>query len=105
MGPRNSIPTPRRLTLSGTNFAFAALSVLIILSGCAQPGGQLADVECETLARKFFAAKEVQARQLAKIEAETASEGEPKRMAPDVWPFFEAGKHGDWKTASQLYER
>jgi hypothetical protein len=43
--------------------------------------------------REYFVAKGAQARQLA---------GEDK-AAPEVWPFFEAGAHGDWQTATNLW--
>ena len=43
--------------------------------------------------RAFFAAKAAQARQL--------SAGEP--VAPEVWPYFDAGRKGDWNTATNLW--
>lgn len=43
--------------------------------------------------RDFFAAKATQARQLAKGE----------RVAAEVWPFFEAGTRGDWRTVTNLW--
>ncbi len=45
--------------------------------------------------RAFFAAKANQAHQL--------NEQEPKPLAPEVWPYFEAGMKGDWTTATNLW--
>ncbi len=45
--------------------------------------------------RAFFAAKAAQARQLA--------EPEQRPVAPEVWPYFEAGIRGDWQTATNLW--
>ena len=41
----------------------------------------------------FFAAKAAQARQLAQGES----------VAPEVWPYFEAGMKRDWATATNLW--
>jgi beta-lactamase regulating signal transducer with metallopeptidase domain len=46
--------------------------------------------------RAFFAAKAQQARKLAE------QENKPK-LAPEIWPYFEAGIKGDWKTATNLW--
>jgi beta-lactamase regulating signal transducer with metallopeptidase domain len=43
--------------------------------------------------RAFFTTKEAQAHKLA----------EGKSVAPEVWPYFEAGKKGDWTTATNLW--
>jgi len=45
--------------------------------------------------RAFFAAKAAQARQLA--------EQAKQPVAPEVWPYFEAGTRGDWQTATNLW--
>src|SRR5206468_413785 len=46
--------------------------------------------------RAFFAAKAEQAHKLAK------QENKPK-LAPEIWPYFEAGMKGDWQTATNLW--
>lgn len=43
--------------------------------------------------REFFAAKAAQAHQLAGTNV----------IAPEVWPYFEAGQRGDWVTATNLW--
>jgi tetratricopeptide (TPR) repeat protein len=43
----------------------------------------------------FFDAKEAQARQLVSQEN--------KELPPEIWPYFEAGKKGDWATVTNLY--
>jgi hypothetical protein len=45
--------------------------------------------------RAFFAAKAAQARQLAQQAKQP--------VAPEVWPYFEAGIRGDWRTATNLW--
>ena len=45
--------------------------------------------------RAFFAAKEIQAHQLAALTNEP--------VAPEVWPYFAAGIRGDWQTATNLW--
>lgn len=45
--------------------------------------------------RAFFAAKQAQARQLA--------ERAKQPIAPEVWPYFDAGIRGDWQTATNLW--
>lgn len=49
----------------------------------------------DTLLRGFFLAKAKQARALAAQEK--------KPIAPEVWPYFEAGAKGDWVTATNLW--
>src|SRR6267154_4881051 len=45
---------------------------------------------------KYFAAKEQHARALVKqLHLE---------VAPEVWSYFEAGKHEDWSTVLRLYQ-
>jgi beta-lactamase regulating signal transducer with metallopeptidase domain len=43
--------------------------------------------------RAFFSEKAAQARQLAGTNT----------VAPEVWPFFDAGMRGDWQTATNLW--
>ncbi|MGO9199718.1 MAG: M56 family metallopeptidase [Limisphaerales bacterium] len=45
--------------------------------------------------RAFFTAKARQAHQLAELEN--------KSLAPEVWPFFQAGMSGDWPTTTNLW--
>ena len=45
--------------------------------------------------RAFFTAKARQAHQLA--------DQDKKPVAPEVWPYFEAGTRGDWQTATNLW--
>jgi hypothetical protein len=45
--------------------------------------------------RAFFAAKEQHARRLAALEN--------KQLAPEIWPYFQAGMNGGWKTATNLW--
>ena len=45
--------------------------------------------------RAFFAAKARQAHQLAELER--------KPLAPEVWPYFDAGMSGSWQTATNLW--
>ncbi|HEY5914980.1 MAG TPA: M56 family metallopeptidase [Verrucomicrobiae bacterium] len=45
--------------------------------------------------RAFFTAKAAQAHRLAAQEK--------KPLAPEVWPYFEAGMKGDWSTATNLW--
>jgi len=47
--------------------------------------------------KAFFDAKEAQARQLVRQEN--------KELPPEIWPFFEAGKKGDWATVTNLYAK
>ena len=45
--------------------------------------------------RAFFTAKAAQARQLAA--------GDSEAVPPEVWAYFEAGRQGDWQTATNLW--
>ena len=45
--------------------------------------------------RAFFAAKSKQAHELA--------DQEKKTIAPEIWPFLNAGVKGDWNTVTNLY--
>jgi len=45
--------------------------------------------------RAFFAAKAAQAHRLAELEQ--------KPLAPEVWPYFQAGMGGNWQTATNLW--
>lgn len=60
-------------------------------------------MEWQALARRFFAAKESQARQLAKTEASNPQGDHPGEMAPEVWLYFNAGISGDWAEVRKLY--
>ncbi|HEY1169942.1 MAG TPA: hypothetical protein VGH19_01115 [Verrucomicrobiae bacterium] len=51
--------------------------------------------ENEPQIKAFFNAKEAQARQLVSMEK--------KELPPEIWPYFEAGKKGDWATVTNLY--
>jgi hypothetical protein len=69
--------------------------------------------------RAFFAAKEAQARRLAEQPKQLSQAVEVLRrrvaqvsglaeqakqpVAPEVWPYFEAGIRGDWQTATNLW--
>lgn len=77
--------------------------VALAFTGCVHPIHRPQLANWETEAKRLFATKETQARGLAKEEAEES--GEPKEMAPEVWPFFEAGKRGDWDNARRLYDQ
>ncbi len=45
--------------------------------------------------RAFFTAKFTQAHHLAEVEG--------KPLAPEVWPYFQAGMSGEWQTATNLW--
>jgi beta-lactamase regulating signal transducer with metallopeptidase domain len=45
--------------------------------------------------RAFFTAKAAQAHRLAGLQQ--------KPLAPEVWPYFQAGMAGDWQTATNLW--
>jgi hypothetical protein len=47
--------------------------------------------------KAFFSAKEAQARQLVSQEN--------RDLPPEIWPYFEAGKKGDWATVTNLYAK
>jgi len=67
------------------------------------------DSETETQLKVFFTAKEQQARKLKAVdesfyaEATTKPDSLTKGLAPEVWPYFAAGKSGDWKKTKKLY--
>lgn len=53
--------------------------------------------ENEQQIKDFFTAKEAQARQLVSMEK--------KELPPEIWPYFAAGKKGDWATVTNLYAK
>ncbi len=65
------------------------------LSGCAREPSLLQRPKNEPQIKAFFDAKEAQARQLVKQEN--------KELPPEIWPYFAAGKKGDWATVTNLY--
>ena len=53
--------------------------------------------ENEQQIKDFFTAKEAQARQLVSMEK--------TELPPEIWPYFAAGKKGDWATVTNLYAK
>lgn len=65
--------------------------------GCRKSESLLHPPIYEPQIKAFFDAKEAQARQLVRQES--------KELPPEIWPFFEAGKKGDWATVTNLYQK
>jgi hypothetical protein len=73
----------------------AGLVVYLLLSG-RQPAPPLLHTPAnEQQIKDFFYAKEAQARQLVSIEK--------RELPPEIWPYFAAGKKGNWATVTNLY--
>ena len=83
-----------------TSVLFGALYCLIgaafVLSVAAQKPGPGGKPWYDDRLRAFFAAKEAQARELAKTSELTPTK--------DVWRYFEAGKQGNWTKATNLWQ-
>jgi hypothetical protein len=71
------------------------LAVLALAALLALPRPIAPEPALSEQVKDYFAAREAQARSFA------AQEG--KAMAPEVWPFFAAGRKGDWHTMTNLY--
>ncbi|MGV3755359.1 MAG: hypothetical protein ACO1QS_08270 [Verrucomicrobiota bacterium] len=67
---------------------------LFVLS-CTKEPSLLNQPTNEPQIKAFFDAKEAQARQLVSQEN--------RELPPEIWPYFEAGKKGDWNAAAKLY--
>jgi hypothetical protein len=75
----------------------AGLVAGLLLSGCAKEPSLLQRPENEPQIKAFFSAKEAQVRQLVSQEN--------RELPPEIWPYFEAGKKGDWATVTNLYAK
>lgn len=73
----------------------AGLVVYLLLSGRRPAPPLLHTPVNEQQIKDFFYAKEAQARQLVSIEK--------RELPPEIWPYFAAGKKGDWATVTNLY--
>ncbi len=69
---------------------------LFVLS-CTKEPSLLNQPTNEPQIKAFFDAKEAQARQLVSQEN--------RELPPEIWPYFEAGKKGDWATVTNLYAK
>jgi len=69
------------------------------------------DPRVETQLKEFFAVNERHAQKLAEVDKAFYADYSPKPelltkgLAPEVWPYFEAGKNGDWEKATALYRQ
>ncbi|MCD6049765.1 MAG: hypothetical protein K0Q55_1168 [Verrucomicrobia bacterium] len=75
----------------------AGLVTGLFLLGCTREPSLLQRPENEPQIKAFFHAKEAQARQLVSQEN--------RELPPEIWPYFEAGKKGDWATVTNLYAK
>lgn len=99
-------------------FFFLSVGLTLTFSGCGEKTNKTQaanlstaeklSLELENQARKFFATKEKQAKELEKRDRSQGTNfGSTvfvqKGLPPDVWDFFRAGKKGDWKRTAKLY--
>lgn len=91
------------------------IAVLALLTGCKTTaplqGPALSwqvPEQYEPRLKACFADKEKQARKLAVTYAAkygSGVTGADVRVAPEVWPYFQAGVTGDWKGAAEFYRQ
>lgn len=102
----------KQTSLPGSLGIIAALALLTGCNASAPLQGPalswLVPAQYEPQLKAFFAAKEQQARKLAESHAAlngSGANGADGAMAPEVWPYFQAGVAGEWKQAAELYRQ